>query len=100
MPVRRHFLPWDQPLLPQVVEFLSGAWAGTGPLDLASVLVVVPTKQAGRRLREALAAHASASGQAGFPPRVLTPEALIAPVPGSASRLESLLAWARTLQAA
>jgi ATP-dependent helicase/nuclease subunit B len=100
MPVRRHFLPWDQPLLPQVVKFLRGDWSGTGPLDLASVVVVVPTKQAGRRLREALAAHASASGQAVFPPRVLTPEALIAPVPGSASRLESLLAWARTLQAA
>lgn len=100
MPVRRHFLPWDQPLLPQVVKFLSGDWPGTGPLDLSSLRVVVPTRQAGRRLREALAAHAGAAGQAVFPPQVLTPEAVIASAPGSASRLESLLAWARTLQGA
>ena len=100
MPVRRHFLPWDKPLLPQVVEFLTHGWAGGGPLDLSSFAIVLPTRQAGRRLREALAAHAAGRSQAVFPPRILTPEALVAPVPGSASRLESLLAWARTLQAA
>jgi len=56
----------------------------------------MPTAQSGRRLREALAKHAATRGQAAFPPRVLTPEVLIASslAPNAASRLESLLAWA------
>ena len=53
--VRRHFLAWDQPLLKQAVAFLAGEWDGRGPLDLSRLLVVVPTRQSGRRLREALA---------------------------------------------
>ncbi len=93
--VRRHFLAWDRPLLPQAVAFLAGGWAGGAPLDLAAIMVVVPTRQSGRRLREAIAGHAAAHGQAAFPPRVLTPDRLIAPdaAGGTASRLESLLAW-------
>ena len=93
--VRRQFLPWDRPLLPQAVEFLADGWVGAGPLDLSASMVVVPTRQSGRRLREALAAHAAAQGQAVFPPRVLTPDALIAPdsAGGVATRLESLIAW-------
>jgi ATP-dependent helicase/nuclease subunit B len=99
---RRHFLPWDRPLLPQAAAWLAAGWAGGAPLDLARVLVVVPTKQSGRRLREALAEHAAAHGQAVFPPRVVTPETLVAPDPaaGVASRLESLLAWADVLHTA
>ena len=99
--VRRHFLPWQQRLLPQAVTFLTQGWPGDRPLDLAQVLVVVPTRQAGRRLREALAERAAAHGQAVFAPRVLTPEALIAtePTGGTASRLESLLAWAEVFRA-
>ena len=93
--VRRHFLPWDRPLLPQAVAWLAGSWAGGGPLDLSHILVVVPTRQSGRRLREALAAHAATRGQAVFPPRVIPPEALLASDAdeGPATRLESLLAW-------
>ena len=96
MTPRLHFLPWDRPLLPQAVDYLAAGWSGKGPLDLASVLVVVPTRQSGRRLREALAAHAATHNQAVFAPRVLTPEALIAvdPQAETATRLESLLAWA------
>ncbi len=82
-------------MLPQAVAFLVGGWAGDGPLDLSALLVVVPTQQSGRRLREALAEYAAIRGQAAFPPRVFTPDRLIAPGPGPevASRLESLLAW-------
>ncbi len=98
---RLHFLPWDRPLLPQAVEFLAGEWKGAGPLDLSALLVVVPTKQSGRRLREAIAAHAATRGQAAFPPRVFTPDGLIAPdsAAGTASRLESLLAWTEVFRA-
>lgn len=77
------------------MTWLAGDWSGTGPLDLSRLLVVVPTRQSGRRLREALAEHAAARGQAAFPPRVVTPESLLnlGPAAGVASRLESLLAW-------
>ncbi len=92
---RRHFLPWDRPLLPQAAAWLAGDWRGDGPLDLSAQWVIVPTRQAGRRLREALAEHAAQRGQAVFPPRVLTPEALVTEAAGTgvAPRLEALLAW-------
>lgn len=94
MPPRLHFLPWDRPLLPQAVAWLGGEWAGGAPLDLSALLVVVPTRQSGRRLREALAGYAAGFGQAVFPPRVLTPEALFkSTASGQASRFESLLCW-------
>ena len=97
--VRRHFLPWDQPLLPQAVKFLAGDWSGGKPLDLSRLVVVVPTKQAGRRLREALAAFAAGREQAVFPPRVLTPDRLLLEGQSGAvaTPLESLLAWADVL---
>ncbi|HXA80976.1 MAG TPA: ATP-dependent nuclease subunit B, partial [Opitutaceae bacterium] len=97
---RRHFISWDRPLLPQAVAFLAGEWKGDGPLDLSTLLVVVPTQQSGRRLREALAEHAAARGQAAFPPRVFTPDRLITQGlgPDVAARLESLLAWTEILR--
>ena len=54
-PITRHCLSWERPLLAQAVEWLAAGWGGEAPLDLANRLVVVPTRQAGRRLREALA---------------------------------------------
>ena len=99
-PDRRRFLPWHRPLLPQAVELLAGSWAGSGPLDLSRVVVVVPTRQAGRRLREALADHAARRNQGVFAPRVLTPDALLTlePDPKTATRLDSLLAWIAVLR--
>ena len=101
--VVRHFLPWSSPLLPQAVAWLARDWNGVGPLNLSSWLVVVPTRQAGRRLREALAEHAARREQAVFPPRVVTPELLVTQAlnPGmrTANRLESLLAWTEVLRA-
>ena len=101
--VSRHFLPWAAPLLPQAVAWLTRDWTGDGALNLSHWLVVVPTRQAGRRLREALAEHAAARGQAVFPPRVVTPELLstqaITPGTQTANRLESLLAWTEVLRA-
>ena len=98
---RRHFLPWNQPWLPQVAQWLARDWKGTGPLDLSKLLVVVPTRQSGRRLRETLAEHASRRGAAVFPPRAQTPDTLLALGAEKldvASRLEALLAWAAVLR--
>ncbi len=102
MTPRLHFLSWDQPFLPQAVSWLAADWKGKGPLDLSGLLVIVPTRQSGRRLREALAAHAHVHGQAVFPPRVVLPETLAtlgAPPAGIASRLASQLAWITVLRA-
>ena len=97
--VRRHFLTWDKPLLGQAVDYLAGTWSGDGPLDLSHLLVLVSTRHSARRLREALAGHASQKGSAVFPPLVQLPEALLQardePV---ASPLQSQLAWAETFQ--
>jgi ATP-dependent helicase/nuclease subunit B len=99
---RRHFITWDRPLLPQAVAWLARDWhPGRGPLDLSDTLAIVPTRQSGRRLREALAELAAGQGHAVFPPVVLLPEELAQPsaAPGSnASRLESQLAWAGVLR--
>lgn len=98
--VPRSFLAWDRPLLAQAVTWLTGEWKGEGPLDLATTMIVVPTRQSGRRLREALAEQAGGRGQAVFPPRVVTPDALIAHglAEGVATRLESLLAWTEVVR--
>lgn len=100
---RRLFLPWDKPLLPQAVALLAAGWKGPEPLDLSRVLVLVPTRQSGRRLREALAEYSAGLHSAVFPPRVLTPDALIEEsrrplsARGIASRLDALLAWVDVL---
>lgn len=88
---------------PQAAEWLARDWrAGTGPLDLSGTLVVVPTRQSGRRLRELLAEHAHAGGSAVLAPRVILPEDLLAPAPDAAvaSPLFAQLAWAETLHRA
>lgn len=100
--VHRRFLSWHRPLLPQAVELLAEGWSGNGPLDLSDRLVIVPTRQSGRRLREALAGFAARRHAAVFPPRVMLPEALLAPAPAdaAAAKLDSLLAWAQVFLAA
>jgi len=99
---RLHVLPWNQPLVHAVTAWLARGWTGEGPLDLSDTLLIAPTRQAGRRLREALAGHAATRRQAVFPPRVIMPEAMAlldAPIAGIASRTESLLAWTEVLRA-
>lgn len=86
-----------------MAAWLAAGWTGAGPLDLSGVLAVVPTQQAGRRLREALAEHAQARGSAVFAPRVLTPDTLLAAGAAGAdvaTRLEAMLAWAEVLRTA
>jgi len=148
--LRLRFFTWEKPLLGQAVDYLIGGAsarsegvalaqraavdrgngaaagrAGGRALDLSAQLVVVPTRQAGRRLREALATsaparlaasasvqwptHAGAQGTAIFPPLVLTFDALLEvlreaseseaaePLRAQASQSQVLLAWVDVL---
>mgnify|MGYP001347540170 CR=1 FL=1 len=62
-----------------MVSYLASDWNGRDSLDLSDRLVVVATRQAGRRLREALARHAATSEAAVLPPLVMTPNDLFSP---------------------
>ncbi|MDR1284505.1 MAG: PD-(D/E)XK nuclease family protein [Opitutaceae bacterium] len=75
---RLHSLSWKTPLAPAAAAWLADDRESRGPLDLSDTLVIVPTAQSGRRLREALAVLAAARGQAVFPPRVVSPERFVA----------------------
>lgn len=103
---QRHFLGWDRPVIEGAAAFLLRGWVagGRGPsADLSGVLAVVPTRHAGRRLREALAQRLGEAGAAAVPPAVWTPEALAARgldgrrIAGPAA---ALYAWARVLREA
>src|SRR6478736_3624500 len=62
--IERVFVGWDRPFLP-----LAADWLLERRNELPGMLVVVPTAQSGRRLREALAEAAGAV----LSPRVVTP---------------------------
>ncbi len=98
--ITRRFLDWNRPLLACAVELLSEGWT-EGPLDLSHLLVIVPTRNAGRRLREALAAHAASRDTGVIPPAIAPPEVLVAPLAGArvAGQTASLMAWIDTLRA-
>ena len=61
---QRVFLGWNRPFLPLAID-----WLWERRAELPKMLVVVPTAQAGRRLREALAERGAC-----LAPRVVTPE--------------------------
>ncbi len=75
----RHFIGWDRPVLDLVVEHLADSWSGKDALDLSNCLILVPTRNAGRLLREKLALHASQYNAAVIPPLVTSPEFVTAP---------------------
>jgi ATP-dependent helicase/nuclease subunit B len=76
MKMIRHKLDWNLPLLPALTQRLLGGATGDF-VDLSSELVIVPTVQSGRRLREALALALSEEGRGLFPPEIVTPDALL-----------------------
>ena len=95
---KRHFLGWDKSLVNAVVKHVAADWGDKGALDLGSWLIIVPTRNASRRLREALALHAAEKNAAVLPPRVVTPDFLTSPEHAPdmhpAGALETRLIWA------
>lgn len=98
MAVTRHFLGWDTPLAHAVAHYLLPV-APEGPVDMEDTLVVAPTHQAARRLRETMARTCDERGSSLLSLRVVTPGVLLRP-PGLQSATDSsvLGAWMRLLQ--
>jgi ATP-dependent helicase/nuclease subunit B len=98
--IRRHFLGWDQPVPVKIVDYLMSGWRG-GPLDLSQMLVLVPTRQAGRRLRQFLISRCSERQGGLFPPRIETPSSLVSassrPAQPIASPSDELCCWIEVL---
>ena len=88
MGVKRHFLGWDRPVLHVVAEFLLQGLE-EGLVDLSSMLVIVPTRQSGRRLREHLAAIAGKRGHGLLPPLQATPPDFLLRVASKPKRMAS-----------
>ena len=78
MSITRHFLGWDAPLTRKVCDYLLPGQFD-GPADLSRLLIVVPTRQAGRSLREALARRCAEQGTALLSARVVTPRFFLQP---------------------
>ena len=76
MPFLKLHLDWDQALLPSVTQKLLekklDKW-----IDLSNTLIVVPTLQSGRRLRESLALAATETSRAMLPPLILTSDSIL-----------------------
>ena len=97
--VRRVFWGWERPVLESAVAFLADEGPG---LELEETVVVVPTAEAGRRLRRALAEWANERGGAVSVPQVWPPNLALSPMgdrAGVASDLEVKLVWTRVLKA-
>lgn len=89
--VERVFLGWDRPFLTRAAD-----WLLERRDLLPRLLVVVPTTQAGRRLRESLAERAGAL----LAPRIRTPGSLLqTPHPELAADWMEQVAWVETLEA-
>ncbi|MFU8893592.1 MAG: PD-(D/E)XK nuclease family protein [Luteolibacter sp.] len=90
--VERVFLGWHEPFLSLAVEWMAARGA-----DWSDTLVVVPTAQSGRRLREMLA---EACGGAVLSPRTTTPGMILRgdDAPGIAENWEEELAWIAELE--
>lgn len=98
MPLTRTFLTWNKPFLPQLADWLAAQAEGK-PRDMSQWVVVLPTRQAGRRLREALALGAAAAGTGLLAPKVYSPEGLLRERlgRGAASDTDLEASWASLL---
>ncbi|MFW6367438.1 MAG: hypothetical protein ACOC0L_02110, partial [bacterium] len=97
-PFQRRFLSWHTPLLPAVADDLLARIPSDQLRDLSDTLVLVPTREAGRRLREALAFRADQAETGLFPPRVWPAyRVLQADTPAIATPMQMQLAFTAIL---
>ncbi|MBC8478224.1 PD-(D/E)XK nuclease family protein, partial [bacterium] len=100
MPLLTRFLDWKRPLLASACDLLLGDHTG-GLLDLRDTMIIVPTANSGRRLREQLAYAVAKRGGAVLPGAVISPHNLLTDYRGPeaiAGRMETLAAWIAALR--
>jgi ATP-dependent helicase/nuclease subunit B len=68
--IETHYLGWDQPFLWSIVSWLSEKPLKS-PYDFRGILLVLPSKRAGRRLLELLAGKSEESGNILIPPQII-----------------------------
>ncbi|QIF02828.1 PD-(D/E)XK nuclease family protein [Roseimicrobium sp. ORNL1] len=100
-----HFWNWDRPVLEHAVEELTAGWKA-GALDLGDAIIVCPTAEAVRRLRQALAEAAAKRDSAVMAPHVWHPASALNPLPDQqhshaiAPVLQERMAWSEVLMRA
>jgi ATP-dependent helicase/nuclease subunit B len=92
----QQFFGWDESALKLAVDFLCADFSG-GTLDLSRLMLVLPTRHASRRLREALAARVAEKGGAVLPGAVVTPDDLVR-AEGALGPVEELTYWVKLLE--
>ena len=91
------YLPWDRPILTTTVDWLLAEHRDGIPA-LEECLLLLPTRQAGRRLREALTWACKERGGI-FPPRTTTPFQLLqSPSSHIASEVACIGHWVQVLE--
>ncbi|MBU0676958.1 MAG: PD-(D/E)XK nuclease family protein [Verrucomicrobia bacterium] len=98
MPIKRTFLGWDAPLTQTVPTHLMRGSAER-IIDLGDTMVIVPTRQAGRRLRQALAKQCLDVGRALLSPSVDMPNVFLRTT-GSLPQVDPLMQktiWSQVL---
>lgn len=85
MPITRHFLSWDSPVLPATAAWL---WERHGP-DMGGLIVALPAARAGRRLTELLAERAETERAILVPPGIETAGSLPERLYPSASEVDA-----------
>ncbi len=99
-----HFWNWNRPVLDHAVEELTRGWsADAGALDLSDSIILCPTAEAVRRLRQRLAEAAASVGSAVMAPHVWHPAMAFMPQNSHnrlAPPLVERMAWSRALMAA
>ena len=103
MPIQRHFIDWNEPVLPAVADLLIDRYATTDELDLRNLVMVFTGRRAARRMLELLLEKASVRWPAFMPPRMVTfrhfPEMLYPQRQKLADELTQLLVWKKALSA-
>ncbi len=100
MGCRRVFVGWDKPISQVVAEYVMPVITPPA-VELQHLLVVVPTRQAGRRLRDAMTLRADAEGAALLSPQVVPPTQIssVDNVPATvANGAEQLSVWISVLR--
>lgn len=101
--LQRHFIDWNQPLLPAVADYLIQRYATSDGLDLRNVVMVFTGRRASRRMLELLFEKAAPQWPAFIPPQMETfhhfPEMLYQPQARFAEDLTQLLIWKKAVTA-